>query len=267
MKHIIFTEKELEGVFSGKRAKKERGKIFAVFKTFGVFILITVCIFVAFNYGELYKNLTFWYKTNYQGENREAAVNDDKSTTEKIINGLEQDNKNSTKTPPQLPSLADNNLTIPSIDVLAPITWNVPNTTSDTLANLKNGLIHISGTALPGQTGNIFISGHSSNYPWVKSKYNSIFALLDKVVVGDIVHLKYANNDYLYKVSEIKVVQPEDSSVMQSNSSSILTLMTCTPVGTNLRRLIVVANQVYPNPSGNTKASAKNNLTMPKKVH
>ena len=50
MKHIIFTEKELEGVFSGKRAKKERSKYWNLLKTFGLFIGITAVIFVGFNY-------------------------------------------------------------------------------------------------------------------------------------------------------------------------------------------------------------------------
>jgi len=263
MKHIIFTEKELESVFSGKKAKKERAKIFNILKTFGIFISITVVIFIAFNYQELYKNLNYWYKTNYQKNSQQAETD----SAQQILDKLAQDGKKSTNSLPELPQIADNHLIIPSINIDAPVTWNVANTTEATLSNLKNGLIQINGTALPGQKGNVFISGHSSNYPWVKSDYNNIFALLNKVVIGDYVQLKYNNKDFLYKISEIKVVKPEDSSVMQSGNSSILTLMTCTPVGTNLKRLIVIANQVYPNPFYNTASSAQNNQKMPNKIH
>lgn len=261
MKHIVFTEKELEGVFSGKKAKKEKAKYFNILKTFGVFILITIIIFVGFNYQQLYKNLDYWYQTNYKNNGKEQAISDEQSILNKIANM----DKKSANALPELPKIDDNHLIIPSIDVNAPVTWNVPNNPTDTLANLKNGLVHIAGTALPGQKGNVFISGHSSNYPWVKSDYNNIFALLNKVVVGDVVHLKYSGKDYLYKVSEINVVKPNDSSVMQSTGSSMLSLMTCTPVGTNLKRLVVVANQIYPSPNINTKTNTDNNQkTLPK---
>ncbi len=262
--HIIFTEKELESVFSGRKAKKERSKYWNVLKTFGLFIGITLIIFVGFNYQQLYKNLNYWYKTNYKKTDLTAVQTDPALD---ILNKLAQDNSNTTQALPPLPQINDSSMVVPSIDVSTPIIWNVPNTSEATLSNLKNGVIHIQGTALPGEKGNVFISGHSSNYPWVKSDFNNVFALLNKVVVGDVIHLKYQQKDYIYKVSEIKIVKPNDSSVMQSTSSSILSLMTCTPVGTNLKRLVVIANQVYPNSSSNTKTGTKNNPTMPKKLH
>jgi LPXTG-site transpeptidase (sortase) family protein len=263
MKHIIFTEKELEGVFSGKRAKKERSKYWNLLKTFGLFIGITAVIFVGFNYQELYKNLDYWYKTNYKNTDQAATMQTD--PTQDILNKLGQQG-NLKEALPALPEISDSSMTIPSINVTTPIIWNIPNTPEATLSNLKNGVIHISGTALPGQKGNVFISGHSSNYPWIRSDYNNIFALLNKMVIGDMVHLKYQQKDYLYKISEIKIVKPDDASVMQSTNSSILSLMTCTPVGTNLKRLVVIGSQVYPDAAQNTKTGTKNNLTMPKKV-
>lgn len=49
------------------------------------------------------------------------------------------------------------------------------------MEELKNGIVRYPGTALPGQVGNSFIFGHSSNYPWIKSEYNDVFALLDNL--------------------------------------------------------------------------------------
>jgi len=54
---------------------------------------------------------------------------------------------------------------------------------------------------------------------------------------------------------------------MTQTSTPTLTLMTCTPVGTSLRRLIVTAKQYYPDPNKNTTSSASNSeMKMPTKV-
>jgi len=33
---------------------------------------------------------------------------------------------------------------------------------------LENGIIRYPGSAKPGENGNSFIFGHSSNFPWIK---------------------------------------------------------------------------------------------------
>lgn len=265
MKHTVLTEKELEGIFSGKKAKQEKAKILKVAKYIFSFFVITGIFFVTLNFSELSKNINYWYKANFTNQKNELVS---PGYDQQLLSFIaDTDGSESAPNLPPLPTLADNNLTIPSIGVTAPITWKVQNEPAAVTENLKNGLIQIDGTALPGEIGNVFITGHSSNYPWIKSPYNSIFALLNKVAVGDVVHLKYKNVDYLYRVSSTKVTNPDDLSVMKQTSNPILTLMTCTPVGTNLRRLIVVANQYYPDPSKNTTTSASNKtMRMPKKV-
>jgi sortase A len=137
-------------------------------------------------------------------------------------------------------------MVIPKIELDAPITWSVKNTDAEVQSALKNGLVNLQGTSLPGEAGNVFITGHSSDLPWSNGNYKTIFSLLNKMVVGDIIMLKYQNKEFIYKVHEVKVVQPDDLSVLDQTNDSILTLMTCTPVGTTLRRLIVASKQIYP---------------------
>ena len=133
-------------------------------------------------------------------------------------------------------------LIISKIGVDAPINWSVK---EDQLQDkLLEGLVHSEGTALPGQIGNIFITGHSSYYSWVSSLYKDVFALLNKVDKGDKIFIKYSSRLFEYEVIDIKVVSPSDVSVMDQTDGYNLTLMTCVPVGTNLNRLIVVATQV-----------------------
>lgn len=132
-------------------------------------------------------------------------------------------------------------LVIPKIGVDVPISWNVPEDQLKT--KLLEGVVHSQGTALPGQTGNIFITGHSSYYPWVNSPYKNVFALLDQLRAGDKVFIRYSSTVFTYLVLDSRVVSPNDLSVLSQGTDYNLTLMTCVPIGTNLNRLIVSARQ------------------------
>jgi len=145
-----------------------------------------------------------------------------------------------------LSKVSNNNIYIEKIDVLAPVTWNVTNIQSNTKKALKEGLIHIENTALPGEIGNVFITGHSSDYFWSDGKYKQVFALLDKLENDDKIFIRYKNNIYAYSVTDKRIVLPNDVSILEQGNKKILTLMTCTPVGTSLRRIIIVAKQYYP---------------------
>jgi len=146
----------------------------------------------------------------------------------------------------------NNKLVIKKINVNVPIIWDVKEATI--LEELKNGVAHYAGTAYPRERGNVFITGHSSNYWWTKGDYNYIFALLDKLEISDEIIITYKDSAYIYKVMGSKVVKPEDVSVLNSTPKSTLTLMTCTPVGTTLNRLIVTASLVIPEKTINKKA-------------
>jgi len=55
-------------------------------------------------------------------------------------------------------------LYIPRINVRAPIIFS--DNDKDIMKDLERGVSHYPQTALPGKVGNVFISGHSSDYPW-----------------------------------------------------------------------------------------------------
>lgn len=113
------------------------------------------------------------------------------------------------------------------------------------LENLQKGVAHYGGTDLPNPlTGNVFITGHSSYYWWDSGQYKTVFALLDQLKSGDQVALTYQQQVYVYQVYESLVVKPSQVDVLDTTERPILSLMTCTPVGTSLNRLIVRANLV-----------------------
>ncbi len=110
---------------------------------------------------------------------------------------------------------------------------------------LQTGVVHYPGTAKPGQYGNVFITGHSSYYPWDPGQYKDVFATLSKLEVGDRYYVYYKQTQFAYEVTEKKEVKPSNVEVLkQPIDEKISTLMTCSPVGTTLRRLIITAKEV-----------------------
>ena len=140
----------------------------------------------------------------------------------------------------------DNVIVIPKINVNAPVVLEPSLAEKNIQKSLQNGVVHYAGTALPGEPGNVAIVGHSSNDWWEPGNYKFVFALLDKLVVGDKIQVNYNSRKYVYQVREIKVVEPTDLSVLAPTSEPSLTLITCTPPGTSWKRLIIRAAQIEP---------------------
>lgn len=103
--------------------------------------------------------------------------------------------------------------------------------------NLRRAVGHISGTALPGQPGNVGISGHRDTY----------FRPLRKIQQNDIITLTTLLGEYRYRVVFIKIVGPNDVSVLDPSGNEILTIVTCYPfyfVGSAPNRFIVRAERI-----------------------
>ncbi|MCX6766382.1 MAG: sortase [Candidatus Moranbacteria bacterium] len=140
-------------------------------------------------------------------------------------------------------------LTIAKINVTAPMVWSKSENENDQLIDLAIGVAHFPQTASPGQNGNMIISGHSSNYIWAKGSYNYIFKNLNNLIPGDIVDVKTVQQNgkiitFHYKISEKFTTVPNDARIFEDSGSPVLTLSTCWPLGTNLRRLIVKGDLV-----------------------
>jgi len=159
-----------------------------------------------------------------------------------------------TPTPtPIVPNIPNNTLSFASLNISAPITWGVSAADTKTIeSTLPNSLIQITGTAKPGQHGMVVVFGHSSNYPWIKGSYNSIFAPLEKASFGQTVELSNNNVVYTYQVTQVYVVAPTKLSIMDASTFDGLRLITCTPIGTSTNRLVVEAKQISPDPATNS---------------
>ncbi len=124
-------------------------------------------------------------------------------------------------------------LVIPSIDVRARIIDGVG------VDELTLGVGRIGGTALPGARGNSALAGHRTSFKMHP------FLDLDKVSVGDEIEVLTESEAFLYEVTRVVVVAPDDISVLkQDRAKTQLTLITCHPKGDTSQRLIVQADLV-----------------------
>lgn len=151
-------------------------------------------------------------------------------------------------------------LIIPKINVDVPVIYGIGSDYDSQMTAMTNGVAHfaISGAdARPGELGNTVLAGHSSNSLFEDGKYKFIFVQLEKLKVGDIIYANYNSIRYTYEVTKTEVVKPTDvNALIYETSVPVLTLITCTPLGTDTNRLLVTAEQISPDPS---KAIASNN--------
>ncbi len=110
--------------------------------------------------------------------------------------------------------------------------------------NLDKHLIQYPGTAMPGDYGNPVIFGHSVlplfNNP---KSYMSVFTKVPTLKPGDDIYVNYDNVEYRYVVDSYHEVQPEDIEVLEQRyDRKSITLITCVPPGTYLRRGVIQAH-------------------------
>lgn len=174
---------------------------------------------------------TFQYLTKLEAIN---SFNED-DTWEKIEDTediVSSEGENSEEEAPTFDSKINYLVRIPKIDSVEPVSEG---TSKEALAN---SLGHDTSTAYPGEKGNCVIAGHR-NYTFGK-----FFNRLDEVEIGDMIYVDTHEETYTYKVKEIKVVEPEDVSILENTDDEILTLYTCTPIYIATHRLVVIAKRV-----------------------
>jgi sortase A len=137
-------------------------------------------------------------------------------------------------------------IVIPKIAANAKILANVDSTDEKIyLPALQKGVAHAQGTAFPGEGGHVFLFAHSTDYFWNVGAYNAVFYLLGKLEKGDEVNIFYKGQRYVYKVIDKKIVDPKQVEYLTRKSNKeFLTLQTCWPPGTTLKRLLVFATRV-----------------------
>jgi sortase A len=102
---------------------------------------------------------------------------------------------------------------------------------------LEKGPGLFTGSPLPGQLGNVAVSGH-------RTTFGAPFSRLDELVTGDRIVMKTSHATFTYLVSSApKIVKPTDVDVIRTidPTRATLTLITCHPKWTSDKRLVISA--------------------------
>ena len=189
-----------------------------------LFCLIFIITFVGFNYEYFSKNFGYYLHSP------KAVIEQPLESTNKLEKTAEP-----------------NELKIVSLGIAAPVIYITGQDEKAFQEGLMNGVVHYPGTANPGELGNCYIFGHSSDYLWSKGKYKTVFALLPKISMGTDIEITNATGIiFHYTVMDSRMVAANDLSVLsqQGYKKKLLTLQTSYPVGTALKRWVVIAEDV-----------------------
>lgn len=145
---------------------------------------------------------------------------------------------------------ADPRLLIPKLNVDVPVFFNISNDTATINDAMNHGVAQFKipgADAMPGQIGNLVISGHSAGDIYSNNQYKFIFSGLERLVDGDLIYVNYNSVRYTYKVYKRETVEPTNvAALVYKIDKPILTLITCTPLGSDRYRLLVMAEQINP---------------------
>lgn len=179
----------------------------------GVSVLGVVGLWIGINFSGLWKNLTFDKEENIAAYEQTKTQENDQELT--------------------------NRLEIPALNVIANLYY--PGNNWDLYRGFGDGVGHMPSTALPGETGNAVFFGHSSGR--TSTYYETIFATLHRLEIGDEILIYKDNYTYKYSVESKEIVSSNDFSILEQGDKKQLTLVTCWPLGTDWQRYVVIANQ------------------------
>ncbi len=206
-----------------RKKSKKTNRIWINLAQAGLFLVLVVLIM---NWGYFAKQVSAWWIYDVLDQNSTEDVALD------VISGQ-----------------ADR-LAIPDLGLNVPLVY-VDSTDEVTFQRgLESEVVHYPSTALPGELGNAYYFGHSSDYAFKKGNFKTVFAILPKIEIGAKVYATNASGkQFVYTVTEKKIVGPQDVSVLSQGGKTekILTLQTSWPLGTALKRYVVICeiqNQV-----------------------
>ncbi len=93
---------------------------------------------------------------------------------------------------------------------------------------------HFVYSAYPGAVGNTLLYAHAG----------TVFRHLDTLAVHDPIMIQTPSGSLQFRVRELRIVAPDDLSVLDSTSTPVLTMLTCYPFGVDSSRLVVIADLV-----------------------
>jgi hypothetical protein len=95
-------------------------------------------------------------------------------------------------------------ISVPRLNLQVPLVWSKDSADFET--DLARGVIHYPGTAMPGEQGTMYVSGHSSDYIWKRNDYKRVFAQINALQPGDDIFVNaYGTDGKLASVRHIGI--------------------------------------------------------------
>jgi sortase A len=122
---------------------------------------------------------------------------------------------------------------VPALGLDAPVVQG------DGWEQLKKGVAQHLGTANPGEDGNVVLSAHNDIF-------GELFRYLDKLKPGDEVIIHTNQRQYVYAVTDTRIVEPTAVEVMAATTRPVVTLISCYPYLIDNQRIVVRARLQNP---------------------
>lgn len=124
-------------------------------------------------------------------------------------------------------------------NIFIPAIWNdaAPVVQGDGWEQLKKGVGQFIGSANPGQAGNLVLSAHNDIF-------GELFRDLDKLQPGDEVIVSTASQEYTYRITGWRIVEPTEVSVLEPTPKPTITLISCYPYLVDTERIVVFGELV-----------------------
>jgi LPXTG-site transpeptidase (sortase) family protein len=113
---------------------------------------------------------------------------------------------------------------------------------------LENGVVKFPTTPNPGEGGNVFFFGHTSQEYWKNNKYGTVFRNIPKLKIGDSIQVVWEGELHEYKVVQTEIVAPKNVNDTYLKyvlpEKEYLTLMGCYPIGRTDKRMMIFAEKI-----------------------
>lgn len=141
-------------------------------------------------------------------------------------------------------------VSIPKILAEADVIANVDVTDKKTFDKIlnENNVALSTGSGRPGD-GNgsgMYIFAHSTTQSLLGARQNAVFYLLGELETDDEIDIFYNGTKYTYRIFDKMVVSSKETTYLdyRDENKEIMILQTCWPLGTNWKRLLVLAEKI-----------------------